>query len=146
LASKICQANCPGWKEDHAAVLRVGVIAEIGAFVDEALALGVDVDAPGIRMLLNWSPTARSPNSGAFLSQATAWQPDQLPTGAAPMASAMRDDVAGVEARAAHLGELPAGPQVARAHFGVRLEAAGGEHDRPGFDFGRLAGALHTTP
>ena len=39
------------------------------------------------------------------------------------------DAVAGVEAGAADLGELPARPEIARAHFGVGLEAAGGEHD-----------------
>src|SRR5262249_30667253 len=30
---------------------------------------------------------------------------------------------------AAHLGEVPARPEIARAPFGIRLEAAGGEHD-----------------
>ena len=38
------------------------------------------------------------------------------------------DAVAGVEARAADLGELPERPEIARAHFGIGLEAAGGEH------------------
>src|SRR5262249_54077950 len=53
------------------------------------------------------------------------------------------DAVARVEARAAHLGELPAGPQVARAHLGVGLEAAGGQHHALGHDVDGLAGALH---
>src|SRR5204863_1517826 len=39
------------------------------------------------------------------------------------------DSVAGVEARAAHLGQLPVGAQVARTHLLVGLEAAGGEDD-----------------
>jgi len=39
------------------------------------------------------------------------------------------DAVAGVEAGAADLGEFPAGTEIAGAHFGVGLKAAGGEHD-----------------
>jgi hypothetical protein len=42
------------------------------------------------------------------------------------------DAVAGVEARAAHLGEVPARPEVAGAPFRVSLEAAAGQHDRLG--------------
>src|SRR5690606_39437454 len=38
------------------------------------------------------------------------------------------DAVAGVEARAAHLGDVPAGAEIARAPLGVGLEAAAGEH------------------
>ncbi len=38
------------------------------------------------------------------------------------------DHVAGVEARAAHLGELPARSEIARAPLGVRLEAAARKH------------------
>src|SRR2546430_8746783 len=34
--------------QNHAPVLGVGVVAEVGALVDEALALRVDIDAPGI--------------------------------------------------------------------------------------------------
>ena len=42
------------------------------------------------------------------------------------------DAVAGVEAAAAHLRQLPAGAEIAGAPFRVGLEAAGGEHHRPG--------------
>ena len=38
------------------------------------------------------------------------------------------DAVAGVEAGAADLGEFPQRPKIARAHFGVGLETAGGQH------------------
>src|SRR5450631_1386450 len=44
------------------------------------------------------------------------------------------DAGAGVEARAAHLGEVPGGPKIARAHLGVALEAAAGQHDGLGAD------------
>ena len=38
----------------------------------------------------------------------------------------------GVEARAAHLGEVPARPEIARPHLGIGLEPAAGEDDRLG--------------
>ena len=37
---------------------------------------------------------------------------------------------AGVEAGAAHLGEVPAGAEIAGTHLGVGLEPAAGQHDR----------------
>ena len=40
------------------------------------------------------------------------------------------DAVAGVEAGAAHLGEVPAGAEIARAPFGIGLETAASQHDR----------------
>src|SRR5262249_44720279 len=40
------------------------------------------------------------------------------------------DAVAGVETRAAHLGEVPAGPEITRAPLGIGFEAAAREHDR----------------
>ena len=41
-----------GLVQDYAAVFRVGVIAEIGAFVDEAATSGIDHDARGIGVFL----------------------------------------------------------------------------------------------
>ena len=38
------------------------------------------------------------------------------------------DAVAGVEAGAAHLGEVPARAEIARAHLGIGLEPAAGQH------------------
>ncbi len=38
--------------------------------------------------------------------------------------------LAGVEARAAHLGEVPVRPEIARPHLGVGLEPAAGQHHR----------------
>ena len=53
------------------------------------------------------------------------------------------DAVAGVEARAAHLGELPSGAEIARAPFVVALEAAGREHHRFRPDLLDPASGLH---
>jgi hypothetical protein len=43
--------------------------------------------------------------------------------------------VAGVEPGAAHLGQVPAGPEIARAPLGVGFKAAAGQHHRLGGDF-----------
>src|SRR5260370_18760097 len=42
------------------------------------------------------------------------------------------DAVAGVPAAAAHLCQIPAGAEIARAHFRIGLEAAAGKDDGPG--------------
>src|SRR5262245_6486441 len=49
------------------------------------------------------------------------------------------DAVAGVEAGAAHLGEIPAGAEIAGAPFRIGLEAAAGEHDRLALKLADLA-------
>src|SRR5690606_38076842 len=55
--------------------------------------------------------------------------------------------VAGVEAAAAHLREVPVGPEVAGTPFDVRLEAAAGENDAaPGLDVLGLAVDAHAHP
>ena len=88
--SKICQANWPRLLQHHAAVFRVGVIAEIGALVDEALAVGVDHDAERIGVLLEMVADREVAEFRRVAVPATAWQPDQLPRRQAPMSSAMR--------------------------------------------------------
>src|SRR5262249_56535104 len=40
------------------------------------------------------------------------------------------DSVAGVKPRAAHLRQVPAGPEIARTPLRIRLETAAREHDR----------------
>ena len=46
---------------------------------------------------------------------------------------------AGVEAGAAHLGEIPARAEIAGAHLGIGLEPAAGQDHRLGRDLGGLA-------
>ena len=53
------------------------------------------------------------------------------------------DAVAGVEARAADLGEIPAGPEIARAHLGIGLKAAGRQHHAFGPHLDGAAVMLH---
>ena len=137
LASKTCQANCARLVQDLAAVLGVGVVAEVGALVEEALAVGVEQDAERVGVLLE----AVADGQVAELRRVA------LPlhrVAAGPLAGRHGADVqrhaqavAGVEARAAHLGQVPAGAEVAGAPLGVGLEAAGGQHHRVG---GQVAG------
>src|SRR4029453_259591 len=80
------------------------------------------------------SPTSRSPNSGAFMSQPTAWPPDQLPCGLAPIASALLMPAPVLKRVARPFARSPGRAEGARAHLGVALEAAAGQHDRLGAD------------
>ena len=56
------------------------------------------------------------------------------------------DRVAGVEARAANLGELPARAQVTRAPLGVRLESPRCKHHGLAFDFESFTVLPHHHP
>jgi hypothetical protein len=114
--------------QDLPAVLGIGVIAEIGGLVEEALAPGVQYDAEGIAVLLE----GIADGEVAELRR-VAVPADGVTAG--PVASRRGSDVeghaqavAGVEAGAAHLREIPAGAEIARAPFGVGLEAAAGQH------------------
>ena len=120
--------------EDGAAVLGIGVVAEIGALIDEAAAGGVDDDAEGIGMLLEIVADGEVAEFGrvAVPGHGMAARPIAARHGADLERHA--DAVAGVEARAAHLGEVPAGAEIARAPFGIGLEAARGQHHRLGGD------------
>src|SRR5581483_9670452 len=129
--------------EHHAAVFGIGVVAEVGALVDEALAIGIDHDAPGIRVLLE----IVADRQVAVLRRVA------IPlhrVAAGPVADRLRADgerhldaVAGVEAGAADLCQLPGGPEIARAHLRVGLEAPGREHDAFGGDLHGAALMTH---
>src|SRR6516225_10717812 len=47
--------------------------------------------------------------------------------------------VAGIEARAAHSGEVPSGPEIACAPFSIGFEAAACQHHRAGAQFADAA-------
>src|SRR6267378_329632 len=132
--------RAPRLLDDLATILHVRVVAHVGALVDEALALDVDDDADGIRVLLEVvADLAVAVPRGVVV-------PLHGVT-AAPVAPRLRADVerhadavAGVVRGAAHAGEVPVGPEVARAHLHVGLEAPGGEDD--GVRLDRLAAAV----
>ena len=124
-----------GLGEDGAAVLGVGVVADVGALVDEALAVDIDDQSVGIGVLL----VEVGDDSIA------GWWGVEVPgdsVGSGPVTEGLGagvdgglDCVAGVESGASHLGHVPTGTEVAGAHFGVGLEAASREHDGVGVEF-----------
>ncbi len=120
--------------EDDAAVFGVGVVAEVGALVDEAPAVRIDHDAERIGVLLEAVADREVAEFRRVEVPAdrVAARPVAVRRGADVERHA--DAVAGVEARAAHLGELPAGPEIARAPFGVGFEAAARQDDGAGRD------------
>src|SRR5258708_12965821 len=104
-------------------VFGIGVVAEIVALVDEALALGVDHDAKRVGMLLEIVADREIAEFRrvAVPADGVAARPVAIGHGADIERHA--DAVAGVEAGAAHLGEVPARPEIARAPFRLALAA-----------------------
>ena len=114
------------------AVLGVGVVAEVGALVDEALAVGVDHDRDRIglaRVAVGELAVAGRRGPRVPLDRVTA---APVPVGLGAVRERRAQHLPGVVGRAAHLGHVPVRPEVGRAHLRVGLEAAGGEHDRAG--------------
>ena len=114
------------------AVLGIGVAVEVEPLVEEALAARVHQHAEWIVVLLE--PIAdREVAIGRRI---------HVPLHgmcARPVARHRGADVdrhavagAGVVFGAAHLGQIPVGPEIARAHFRIRFEPAAGEHHRLG--------------
>ena len=121
----------PRLLQHGAAVLRVGVVAEVRALVHETLAVRIDHDAEGIAVLLEAvahqevSELRRVP----IPPHGVASRP--VPVRHRAGVERHADPVPGVEARSPHPREVPAGPEVAGAPLGVRFEPSAGEHDRP---------------
>jgi hypothetical protein len=142
--SKICHAA--RLAQHFAAVLGVGVVAEVRSLVDEALTVHVDHDAQRVAEL--GEPV---PNGEVAEVRGVLVPEHGVP--ARPLAPRLRvdlkrhpDAVTGVEPRAAHLGDVPARSQVASAHLGVGLETAAGEDDGAAAQLERLARAGDSDP
>src|SRR5262249_37432061 len=119
-----------GLLQHHAAVFGVGVVAEVGAFVDEALAGGVDEDRERVGVFLKLVADREVAELGRV----------HLPlhgVAAAPVAARARaaiprpaDAVPGIEAPAEHLAAVTAEPASTRGPFRTGFAAAAREHDR----------------
>src|SRR5262245_49091899 len=128
LAVEDLPGELAGLLQYHATVFGIGVVAEVRALVDEALAVGIDENGERIGVLLELiahRQVAKLRRVHLPLHRVAA-RPVAAGTGADLHRHA--DAVAGVEARASHLGEVPAGSEIARAPLRVRFEAAAGEH------------------
>ena len=137
--------DLPGLGQDPRSVPGVGVVAEIGALVDEPLARRVDDDPERVAVLLETVTDREIAELGSVAIPC-----DRVAAG--PVAGGRRsglerhtDPVPGVVPGAAHLGQIPARAQVARPPLGVGLEATGREHDGVGLEVATmpLDGASH---
>ena len=131
-----------GLVQDFPAVFRIGVVPEIRAFVDEALAVGVDHDAPGIGMLLKIVADGEIPEFRRIVVPAHRMATRPVAVGRGADIQRHADAVAGVEAGAAYLGQFPARPQIACAPFQVGLETATGQDYGLALDVVNLPAAL----
>src|SRR5207247_6884551 len=129
----------PGLLADRAAVLRVGEAVEVGALVDEAPAVGVDEDAEGIAVLLELVADGELTELGRVPVPAAGVAARPVAEGARADLEGHAQAVAGVEARAAYLSQLPARTEVARPPLGIGFEAAAGEHDRSSGEITKLS-------
>ena len=132
-----------GLLQHHATIFGVGIIAEIRAFVDEALAHGVDQNAERIGMLLKLIADRKVSELGRVHLPLHGMATRPIAARARADLERHADAVAGIEARTAHFGEIPARPEIARAPFGVGLEAAAGEHHGSGAQFPDRAVLAH---
>src|SRR5665213_3229830 len=105
--------------ENDATVLRISVVAEIRAFIDEAFTLGVDHDAERIGVFLE-----SVANGKVAMLGRVAIPPHRVT--ARPVARGPRADIerhlnsaAGVEARSPYLREIPRRAEIARAPLGI---------------------------
>ena len=120
----------PGLLQHHAAVFGIGVVAEIGALVDEALAVGIDQNRERIGVLLELIADREIAEFGRIHLPLHGMAARPVAAGARADLQRHADAVAGVEAGAAHLGEIPARAEIARAPFRIGFEAAAGKHHR----------------
>src|SRR5690606_20684159 len=101
-----------GLLQDHPAVARVGVVAEVVAFVEEAPAFGVDADSPRIRVLLESVADGEVAELGRVALPCDGVAARPVAHGRGADRERHLDSVAGVEARPANLRQLPTGAQV----------------------------------
>src|SRR5687768_15140268 len=93
--------------DDGAAVLDVGVVAEVGALVDEAVATGVHDDAERIAVLLEVVAHLPIAVPGGVVVPLHGVTPAPVPPRLRPDVERHADAVAGVEWRPAHAREIP---------------------------------------
>src|SRR5271170_4311382 len=110
--------------QDLAAVLGVSITMEIETLVQITRAARVDDDAERVVMLLK-------PVADIEVAERRRVQIPGDRMRARPVPGDRRTEIdrhlqplAGIEARAAHLGEVPVRPEIARPHLGIGLEPA----------------------
>src|SRR5208282_3063557 len=119
-----------GLFEDHASVLCVSVVAKVRPLVDEALPLRIEHDAERITMLLEAVADREIAELGCVAIPSHRMASRPVPVRHRANVERHANSIAGVEARAAHLREIPIRPEITRTPFRIRLEAAAREDHR----------------
>ena len=110
--------------EDFAAVLGIGIIAEIRPFIHKPLAFNVHDEAKRIRMLLEQLGHRAVPGWRGIEIPGHGVAAAPVPVGLRPDLQRHIDAIARVVGNAAHLGQFPALAEIAGAHFRIRFKAA----------------------
>ena len=136
------EAQALGLSQQGPPVGDVGVVAEVGALVQEALTVDVHDQSKGIGVLLvQLGDGTVAEGRGVHVpghGVATA----VVAVGLGAHVQGHLDAVAGVVGDAPDLDHLPARSQIAAAHLGVGLETPGGQHHRAGGDVLEAVGSL----
>ena len=105
--------------QHDAAIFRVGVVAEVRALIEKALALRIDHDAELVAV-------AFVAHAGVEIAKIRRIAVPGHGMAAGPLAIRLRADrqchadaIAGVVTRAADLGHVPAGPEITCAPFAI---------------------------
>src|SRR5262249_54307066 len=113
------KGGAAGLFDDHASVLHVRVVAEVGPFVHEALTAQVDDDAQRVRVLLEVVADLAVAVPGRVEIPLHGMAPAPVAPGQRANLEGHADAVAGVVRRPAYTRELPVPAEIARAHLGV---------------------------
>jgi hypothetical protein len=105
---------------------------EIEAFVEEALAPGVDDDAEGVVVLLKAVADIEVAKRRGIEVPGDRMGARPVPGDGGTQIERHLQPLAGVEPRATHLGEVPVRPEIACPHLGIGLETAASQHHRLG--------------
>ncbi len=125
--------------DDLPSVQHVRVVAEVGSFVHESLAVGVDHDPEGVAVLLEpvSHPEVAEFGRVEIPGDGVCSRPVAVRHG--PDVESHPDPVPGVAPRAAHPRQIPALPEVLSAPGGVGLKPTSGENHGSGRDLADLS-------
>ena len=135
-----------GLVQDLAAVFCVGIAVEVEAFVEEALAPGIDDDPERVVVLLETVADIEVAKGRGVHIPGDGMRARPVPGDCGAEVERHLQALPGVEARAAHLGEVPVRPEIACPHLGIGLETAAGEDHRLGAQLANAALMAHAHP
>ena len=117
-----------GLLQHQMTVLGVSEVADVCAFVEEAVAIAIDHEAEGIAMALEVGRDVQVAEIGGIALPADRVATRPVTMGLRPDPQGHGQAVAGVVLGASNLGQVPSLAQVAAAPLGIGLETTAGEH------------------